>query len=280
VFRDSVGGALSSSGFTNPAVNDAADDVTFNITDTPTLFSWEHIASDDPDFYAASPNNAQFGFIDVSGLSAESEIVITEYHLQLDDFYALRPLEQPWRPARGEENLAMYGDYIVDIGTDDLAAKSGERIGIDPVLGNLQPVPNGDRTLPLDAETYTLQRIDDGRKLRSTGAVTVEVPTYDTTPIRVHARVGGRILDGGSVTLDPAVGVTINLPAGQTLVIEGEGRDWFLHKIAEDEWDLELPATDGTAVAANPIYMPLALGTEPPTLVAAGDGRLIPIVWG
>jgi hypothetical protein len=26
--------------------------------------------------------------------------------------------------------------------------------------------------------------------------------------------------------------------------------------------------------------MPLALGTEPPTLVAAGDGRLIPIVWG
>jgi hypothetical protein len=251
-FRDSGGGALSSSGFADPAVNDAADDVTFNITDTPTLFTWEHIASDDPDWYAAVPANARFKFFDVTGLSAGSEIVITEYQLQLDDFYQLRPLELPWRPARGEENLSFYGDYIVSIGKSDLAAKSGERIVIDPVSGTLVPAPSGDRAMSLDAETYALVRTDDGRLLRSVGDVTVEVQAYADSAMRVRARVDGLITDGGSVTIDPAPGVTVNLYGGQGLVVEGEGVQWTLYQVAQDVWDLKIsgPAAASTVATA------------------------------
>lgn len=270
------GGPLASSSFTDPQINDAADDTDYALTTTPQTFTWQHVASDDPDFFDPVPDNARFDFLS-DDLPADTVVWITNIQFQLDDFYAPHPIEFPWRPARGEENLSFYGDYIVSIGRTDMAAKSGERLGIDPVGGNLQPVPNGDRTLPLTAETYTLQRTSDGVKMRTSGAVEIEVPAYADAAIRVHARTGGLILDG-SVTLTPGVGVTINDPAGGGLVISGDGVGWSLHKVGEDEWDLAIQGAGGSS-SPSPIYMPLAIGTEPPTLVGLGDGRLIPIIW-
>jgi hypothetical protein len=37
--------------------------------------------------------------------------------------------------------------------------------------------------------------------------------------------------------------------------------------------------TGGAAVGAGTLIMPLTIGTNPPSLVAGGDGRLIPMVW-
>lgn len=268
VFEDSGGGAIT-----------GISTQTLSITNAPTLFTWEHISSDDPDFYAAVPNNARFKFKNVAGLAVGSEIVIYDYQLQLDDYYQPRPIDLPWRPAPGEENLAYYAEYIIETNFTELAAKAGQMVVADPQSAGLVLQPHGGRQMALAAESYTLALADDGRTLRSTGATTVTVPPYASVAIPNGSEVRGRIVSG-TLALVAGSGVTINVPDGMSLSLSGAGTEWRLRKVATNEWDLSLPATDGSAVAATPTMMPLAISTSPPTLVGHADGRrLIPVVW-
>lgn len=126
---------------------------------------------------------------------------------------------------------------------------------------------------------FTLRLVDSGAYFRTTGAGphTLTVPANAGVAIPVQTHFRGRLCSAAALTFVEDTGVTVNVRSGGTLVVAGKGVEWELIKVDTDEWDLLVEALPGGAVVA--IMMPLVIGTSPPTLVAAADGRLIPMVW-
>ncbi len=90
-----------------------------------------------------------------------------------------------------------------------------------------------------EAADYTVAPGDVGNYIRLTGATakTVAVDLDATTALPANGEWHFRNAGAGAATFDPDVGVTINAPAGGTLVIE-EGMTVTLKRVAADEFDL------------------------------------------
>lgn len=78
---------------------------------------------------------------------------------------------------------------------------------------------------------------DYTRFTHSAGAKTLNVRTNATHAIATMSKFPGRNAAANNLTIVPAGGVTINAPAGGTLVIPPQGT-FTLVKVATDEWDL------------------------------------------
>lgn len=92
----------------------------------------------------------------------------------------------------------------------------------------------------ISGTSYTFATADLGKYKRTTNgsAVAITVDASATVPFAVgdilYARQGG----AGAITFAGAGGVTINPPAGGTLVSAGQGGVFALVNVATDEWDL------------------------------------------
>lgn len=90
-----------------------------------------------------------------------------------------------------------------------------------------------------EAADYTVDPGDVGNYIRLTDATakTVSVDLEATTALPDDGEWHFRNAGAGDATFDPDVGVTINVPAGGTLVME-EGMTVTLKRVAADEFDL------------------------------------------
>lgn len=284
-FRDENGDPLTPTTWpadVDPNILDAADDVSFSVTATPTLFTWENVASDDPAFYADLPNNAQFKFF-VSGTSdlpSGSELVITLFQMQNGDYYAPFDIDLPWRPARGEEDLAQYTEYVLTTNFLELAAKRRQRVtsnleGVGLLLETNGPV----RVVRVPEDAYTLDEASDGTLIVTTGtdpAVTQEitVPASADVAIRTRSKVQIRQEGDSPFQLIPGLGVTINPPIGGSLRSIGKGSVMELIKrSSSDIWDV----TYSSAAAGGLTFIAFEYG-EFDTVVPTGrlDSRRAP----
>lgn len=249
-FRDVSGNPLTPTSWPadkDAVILDAADDVTFTVTATPTLYTWENVASDDPAFWDDLPGTGQFHFF-VSGASdlpAGSELVITEFQMQNADYYAPFDIDLPWRPARGEEDLAQYTDYVIQTNFTELANKTRQRVtsnleGVGLLLETNGPV----RVVRVPEPAFTLDQASDGTLLVTTGtdpATTqvITVPAGSAVPIRTRSRVQIRQEGDSPFTLAPGPGVFINPPIGGGVTSVGKGSVMDLVKrSSSDIWDV------------------------------------------
>jgi hypothetical protein len=89
--------------------------------------------------------------------------------------------------------------------------------------------------------TYTYALSDNGVYIRHTNAaaIVVTVPLNSAVAFPVGTEIHGVQSGAGQVTIDNAVGVTINHSgAGADATTRTSGSGWSLIKIATDEWDL------------------------------------------
>lgn len=245
-FRDYLDGTLSASDFSDyPATySDASVDKVFNVTDTPTLFTWELIASDDTDFFAASPNNAILKFfVDTSSdIPAGSELVITEFQLQTTNFFAPWTTHLPWRPNPNEKPLSMYVEYILNTNYAELLLKPNFMAMADPSGSNLVLVPSGvRRVIRILGTSYALgtDPIIPGAYLRPENAAetTITFTTEATHGLKPESVISVRAqgAEGFVISEDPGVTVYPNLQGltgsrGQYDVVQ------YLY-LGSDEWD-------------------------------------------
>jgi hypothetical protein len=234
-FRSSVGGAIT-----------GISDESYAVTDVRQTFAVEHISSDDPNWFAAAPNNAAFKFFVNSALEipAGSILYITNFQLQNDDFYAPYPIDLPWRPARGEDNLAVYSEYVLNTSFAELAAKPNQKVmsnheGVGLILSPVGPV-----SFPVvTATTYLIGGSEGGKALICENAAGCVV-TF--TPESVHQMRAGtcvtvRVAPGaGAVSIAEGVGVNINPRFAGTFDLDGEG-DYcqvVYRGAGTDTWDM------------------------------------------
>ena len=278
-FRDSLGGAIGPSSFSDPAILDAADDVTFNVTDVPTLFTVEHLASDDEGFWGDAPNNAVFKLFvtGASDIPAGSELVISEFQMQNDDFYAPWAIDLPWRPARGEEDLAQYTEYVLSTNFLELANRRRQRVtsnleGVGLVLETNGPV----RVVDVPEDSFVIDASSDGTLYTTTGTdpdvvQQIVIPPNDAAAIRTKSRVEVRQGGDSPFEIVPGAGVTINPPVGGSLRSVGLGSVMVLTKrSSSDIWDV--------TSTANPLQFLAFERGEFDTVVATGvmDSRRFP----
>lgn len=97
----------------------------------------------------------------------------------------------------------------------------------------------GSASVQTEAADYTLAPGDDGNYIRLTAAGTkdVDIATDATTALPANGEWHIRNAGAGDATIVPAGGVTVNPPAGGTLVLE-EGMTVTLKRVAADEFDL------------------------------------------
>lgn len=134
------------------------------------------------------------------------------------------------------------GDVIVD----DAAGESvtitkwvSRRATAQDIADLAAPTAGGFSVIQTEAADYTVDPGDVGNYIRLTDATakTVSVDLEATTALPDDGEWHFRNAGAGDATFDPDVGVTINVPAGGTLVIE-EGMTVTLKRVAADEFDL------------------------------------------
>lgn len=264
---------LSSAGAAISGISDES----FAVTDVRTTFTWEHISSDDANWYAAVPNNAKFQFFvsSSSEIPAGSILYITNFQIQNDDYYAPRDIDLPWRPAPGEDNLAAYEEYILNTNYTELAAKPRKKVMSNQEGSGLILAPNGPtRVIEITGSSYTVQASDDGALLVTTGSSATSIFVQPASIVafetlgKVQVRQGGT----GLVTIVPGSGVVMNPPLGGSMVLPGKGSVLELTKRStSDIWDVTSPA--------NPIQFLAFEAGEPTAAVAVStslDSRRAP----
>lgn len=134
------------------------------------------------------------------------------------------------------------GDVIVD----DAAGESvtitkwvSRRATAQDIADLAAPAAGGFSVIQTEATDYTVDPGDVGNYIRLTDATakTVSVDLEATTALPDDGEWHFRNAGAGDATFDPDVGVTINVPAGGTLVLE-EGMTVTLKRVAADEFDL------------------------------------------
>lgn len=99
-------------------------------------------------------------------------------------------------------------------------------------------------------------------------------------PIVLAAGARQEVKDGDTV-LTPASGASgagLRLPHGAAPAAPADGDVWTTSAGIFVQVDGVTLGPLGTGSVSD-IYMPLAIGSDPPSLVALGDGRLIPVIW-
>lgn len=281
-YRDENDDPIAASTFADADADivDMADDVSFSVTATPTLFVWEHAATNELD-QSLPQTNGFFHFF-VSGASdipAGSELVITEFQMQNDDYYAPWTIDLPWRPARGEEDLAQYTEYVLNTNFTELAGRRRQRVtsnleGVGLLLETNGPV----RVIRVPEDTYYVDENADGTLIVTTGTdagVTqaVVIPNRDQATIRTRSKVIVRQEGDSPFQIIPAANVTINPPIGGSLASVGKGSVMELVKrSSSDVWDV----THSTA-ASGLTYIAFEAGEPATTITAAKlDSRRMP----
>lgn len=283
-FRDVNGDPIDPTSFpadVDPDIVDAADDVSFAVTDTPTLFTWEHIASDEEGFWDDLPGTAQFKFF-VSGssdLPAGSELVITEFQMQNDNYYAPWDIDLPWRPARGEEDLAQYTEYILNTNFTELANRRHQRVTSNLEGQGLLLETNGPvRIIRVPEDVYYLDDAADGTLVITTGTdpdvvQQIIIPNRDQATIRTRSKL--QVLQEGASLYEivPGPDVTAIPPIGGSLRSVGRGTVMDLTKrSSSDIWSV----TASTAVSGI-TYIAFEAGEFGTTITAAKlDSRRMP----
>jgi len=218
-------------------------DQSWSITTTPTTFTWEGIASDDPDFAAAIPNNSYFEFFvsDTSDIPSGKTVTITNLQIQTDNYWDQQGISLPWRPAKGEPDLIIYGDYILGLNTDEMAVKPGAQVIVGPEGGGLVLVPSGPVKLQTEGgTTRTLNAGDDGSEITFTHAdgCTVTLPqNADATITTKSQTVLRRATGAGPVVVVAGTGATLVGPPGCTFTITSEEGQATVEKKTTDGWE-------------------------------------------
>lgn len=90
-----------------------------------------------------------------------------------------------------------------------------------------------------DADNYTISPADKDKYIRLTGvsAKTIDIALEATTALPANGEWHFRNAGAGDATVTPVGGVTVNVPAGGSLVF-AEGGTVTLKRVAEDEFDL------------------------------------------
>lgn len=243
-FLDSTGNPLSNSSFANPIFNDAADGFAWVVTNVPTTYKWEYIASDDPDWFAVQPNNAVFDFFvtGASDIPAGSTLYITNFQLQLNDFFAPFPIHLPWRPARGEPDLIQYAEYILQTNFDEIIAKPNYKVMSSPNTQNLYLAPSGvARYIPISATSYALGDtiIPPGVYLRceNAGLTTItftDEATHGFPPLSV---ISIRAQGAGGFVVSEDPGVTVNPNLSGVTGSSGQGDLVQYLYLGGEQWD-------------------------------------------
>ncbi len=88
--------------------------------------------------------------------------------------------------------------------------------------------------------SYTFTAADQGGVVRgsSTSAQTYTIPTNASVPLDIGGSIAIRQVGAGAITLSPASGVTLNIPAGYIAKTGRQGAVLMIHKVASNEWDL------------------------------------------
>jgi len=248
-WRDYSGAALSTSGFTHPYINDAAIDVSWTVTNVRQTFVWEGIASDDPDWFAAVPNNSQFWFFvnSSSEIPAGSILYITNIQIQLNNFFTPFPTNLPWRPARGEEDLIQYAEYILATNYAELSNKRNYKAMSGPEGLNLLLNPSGPSAfIPIEGTSFALgdAYIPPGAYLRAENAALTDflfttqathgLPPLSYFEIRAHGA------GGFTATEDTGVKINPNLQGVTGSQGQGDVVDYIFVGMREDgleHWD-------------------------------------------
>lgn len=115
-----------------------------------------------------------------------------------------------------------------------ISAISGLQAALDAKASSLAAVNNQSGT------SYTLAAADAASVVRcsNTSPITATLPLNATTAIPVGTVISVRQIASGPVTISPAVGVTLNVPAGRLAVTRAIGAVAMVHKVATDTWDL------------------------------------------
>jgi hypothetical protein len=115
-----------------------------------------------------------------------------------------------------------------------ISAISGLQAALDAKASSLAAVNNQSGT------SYTLAAADAASVVRcsNTSPITATLPLNATTAIPVGTVISVRQTASGPVTISPAVGVTLNVPAGRLAVTRAIGAVAMVHKVATDTWDL------------------------------------------
>ncbi|MCK9468473.1 MAG: hypothetical protein M0Q49_03555 [Porticoccaceae bacterium] len=138
----------------------------------------------------------------------------------------------PLTVARGSTSIS------VPAGEARLLYADGTASGLMSVAGG-----GGGDALGIVTESTTSRTLslnDAGKYLRctSSSATTVEVPPNSAVAFAIGTQIHIRDAGLGGVTIAQGSGVTVNPPAGGTLVLAGEGATATLVKIATNSWDL------------------------------------------
>lgn len=124
------------------------------------------------------------------------------------------------------------GDLLYCLrGNVDLAVSLGALM--NRLAGHAMPIQN----LPDSSVDLTPDHVNKYNRLTYTGAKTITIKADADELIATKSQINIRAIGTGDLTLSPAVGVTVNLPADGTLVL-AQGMYVTLVKVGADEWDL------------------------------------------
>lgn len=123
------------------------------------------------------------------------------------------------------------GDYLVNYVTQEAMEEYVE----DQFIRTIVEIPGTSYQLELDDATGGSRW--PYLRFTSNSAVTVIVPSNDDTPFAIGAQVQITAAGNGAVTIQAAIGVTINSLGGE-LELAGKFANVTLVKVGTDVWDL------------------------------------------
>lgn len=207
----------------NP-ISDVSD-VSFSLTTTPTVFTWEDIFSDDADFTSAKFQLFTSGTGDIpSGRT----VTITDLMMEAFDYFEGElPATTPWRPAPGEANLTRYAALLQTLFEASLTATNQTRRTNEAGNGESFVPPGLTRVRREPGTAVSLTFSDLGSAKLCSHATNCDV-TVSAKGTEDWYKPGVITLiadpdSTGTVTVVEDTGVKVHPPYGGTLVIPSGG---------------------------------------------------------
>lgn len=227
---------------TNTAISGITDQA-YAVTGTRQTFTWNGISSDDPNFYAPTPNTSLFRLFvnSAADLPAGSTLYISNIQIQGDNYFDQQGVVLPWRPAIDEDNLLAYNAYLTALQAAEFAAKPNQNVVTNDEGNGLKFVPNGPIKLLTEASTTrTLKASDDGAEITFTNAAgcTVTLPSNATAAIKTKSQVLLRRATGaGPITIVAGSGATLVGPPGCLFTLTSEEGEATVRKKTTNGWE-------------------------------------------
>ena len=136
-------------------------------------------------------------------------------------------LDQMPLPEEMEDDDMLYGMR----GRADMRVTMG--MLMNRLAGHAMPIQN----LSASSVDLTPDHVNKYNRCTYAGAKTINIKADADELIATKSQINIRVIGTGDLTLSPAVGVTVNLPADGTLVL-AQGMYATLVKVGADEWDL------------------------------------------